>query len=153
MSYLFLQLLATIAGPTLDAEFWCNFRLLSRTSYSLQLGWEGHQRYVLYQGVLLSLHCIMPRAKRLEVVTFIDEIMMIIAAKQWTGIHFSTRTAHVTAVWGWFNRNRSELFTVRALNQMDKLWEAIQLVYVYSLMDWHTNPRSIYDWARAVLLQ
>ena len=35
--------------------------------------------------------------------------------------------------------------------QADKLWESINMVYVFMLMDYHSNPLAIYSWALQLL--
>ena len=45
------------------------------------------------------------------------------------------------------------LFVEFGDGQAGKLFEAVQLIYVYALMHGHTHPTSIYAWACGLLLQ
>ena len=102
-----------------------------------------------------ALQILVPKVENEGIHCFIKEIMTIVRAKGWTGNHYSTRNAHVDRTWQMIicSRWTSQTLVVRSLLTAGKLWESINLVYVWELMENHSNPLAIYNWALQLVLQ
>ena len=107
-----------------------------------------------YRHLFQTLHSVVPATGAEDIHCFIKEVLTIIEIKGWTGIHCTTRTAHVTKAWQIIAQSRwtSQTRVVAALSSECKLYEAVSMVYVYALMDSHTNPQAIYCWAYRCLV-
>ena len=111
------------------------------------------RKTTLYSHMLIAFQIIVPGVEKESISCFVEEIRAIINYKQWTGIHCNTRNAHVTSIWKMIIKSRwtSQTFVVQSLLKADKLWEGINMVYVFLLMDYHSNALAIYSWALQLL--
>ena len=84
---------------------------------------------------------------------FIKQIRLIIRNKQWEGIFCSTRNDHVDKIWNMLTKSRTiHALMVQSLLKAGKLWEGINLVYVWTLKAYHSHPLAIYNWALRLAL-
>ena len=102
-----------------------------------------------YNHVFQCLQFVVPNLAAEDIHCFIKEVLTIIQKKGWTGIHCTTRTTHVTKIWQMVLAScmTSRTRVVCSLWSVGKLYEAVNMVYVYALMDYHTSPQGIYRWA------
>jgi hypothetical protein len=134
------------------------FKLLSPLAFSVAHGEEGlfllQQRAAHYASLCQMLHSVVPHIEVVSMHWFIKEVFIIIEKKSWSGIHYTTRTRHVRTAWHMiaYTTSTAQTRVVRALWQAGKLYEAINVVYVYALMHGHTHPTNIYNWACSLLL-
>ena len=109
----------------------------------------------LYSHMVTALQVTVPKVENESIHCFIKEVMTIIYDKGWAAMCCSGRNHHVERIWQKIVKSRytSQTLVVQSLLKADKLWEAVNLVYVWTLMDYHPNPYAIYNWALRLLLQ
>ena len=73
-----------------------------------------------------------------DIHRFIKEVWTIMKKKEWDGIHASSRNRNVRRIENKMFYTSATVVTP-ALVDLGKLWEAVNFVYVYALMDGHTR--------------
>ena len=128
-------------------QFRCRFILLCRAVYEEFMSWNELQfNLAQYQHLCQILHSVVPNTMAQDIHRFIKEVWTIMKKKEWDGISASSRIRNVGRIENKMFYTSATVVTP-ALGELGKLWEAVNFVYVYALMDGHPNPRAIYDLA------